>query len=113
MELFTSKKGKVSIVSFSGRVTLGEVGDKLKTCFGGLLDAGERRFVFHLAAVPYVDSSGVGELVSCAKRAYEKGGVIKVVLPADCLTHQIFMKTGLDKVFELYPDEAAAIASFV
>jgi len=113
VELFTSKKGKVSIVSFSGRVTLGEVGEKLKVCFEGLIEAGERRFVFNLAAVPYVDSSGVGELVSCAKRAYEQGGVIKVVLPANCLTHQIFLKTGLDKVFELYPDEGAAIASFV
>jgi anti-sigma B factor antagonist len=113
VELFTSKKGKISIISFSGRVTLGEVEDKLKDCFEKLLDAGERRFIFHLAAVPYVDSSGVGELVSCAKRAYDRGGVIKVVLPADSVTYQIFLKTSLDKVFELYPDEGEAIASFL
>lgn len=113
MELLATKKGKISILSFSGRVTLGEVGDKLKDTFKGLLESGERRFVFNLAAVPYVDSAGVGELVACAKRAYEQGGVIKVVLPANSVTYQIFIKTALDKVFELYPDEGAAIASFV
>jgi anti-sigma B factor antagonist len=111
VELLTSKRGKISIVSFSGRVTLGEVEDKIKNCFQGLLDAGERLFVFNMAAVPYVDSAGVGELVSCAKWAYEGGGVIKIVLPPDSVTHKIFLKTGLDKVFELYDDEDAALAS--
>ena len=112
MEVFSRKHGKISVVALSGRLTLGEVEDKLEKSFVALLDSGERLFVFHMAAVPYVDSAGVGELVACAKRAYEKGGVIKIVLPNDCLTYQIFVKTSLDKVFELYPTEDAALASF-
>jgi len=112
VEVFSRKHGKISVLALSGRLTLGEVEDKLKDSFVALLDSGERLFVFHMAAVPYVDSAGVGELVACAKRAYEKGGVIKIVLPNDCLTYQIFVKTSLDKVFELYPTEDAALASF-
>ena len=112
MEVFSRKVGKVSVVALSGRLTLGEVEDKLKKHFQALLDSGERMFVFHLAAVPYVDSAGVGELVACAKSAYENGGVIKVVLPNDGLTYQIFVKTSLDKVFELYDTEDQAVASF-
>ena len=112
MELLSRKVGKITVVAFSGRLTLGEVDDKLEKQFDALLDSGERMFVFHLAAVPYVDSAGVGELVACAKRAYESGGIIKVVLPNDGLTYQIFTKTSLDKVFELFDTEAQAVASF-
>ena len=112
MEVLSRKVGKVSVVAFSGRLTLGEVEDKLEKHFKALLDSGERMFVFNMAAVPYVDSSGVGELVACAKRAYENGGIIKIVLPNDGLTYQIFIKTSLDKVFELYDTEEQALASF-
>lgn len=112
MDVFSRKKGKICIIALSGRLTLGEVEVKLKRSFVALLDTGERRFLFNMAAVPYIDSAGVGELVACAKRAYEKGGVIKIVLPNDCLTYQIFVKTSLDKVFELYPTEDAALACF-
>jgi anti-anti-sigma factor len=101
VDVFSRKKGKICIIALSGRLTLGEVEVKLKRSFVALLDTGERRFLFNMAAVPYIDSAGVGELVACAKRAYEKGGVIKIVLPNDCLTYQIFVKTSLDKVFEL------------
>jgi len=112
VDVFSRKHGKICVVALSGRLTLGEVEEKLNRSFAALLDSGERLFVFHMAAVPYVDSAGVGELVACAKRAYEKGGVIKIVLPNDCLTYQIFVKTSLDKVFELYSTEGAALASF-
>jgi anti-anti-sigma factor len=112
VDVFSRKKGKICIIALSGRLTLGEVEVKLKRSFVALLDTGERRFLFNMAAVPYIDSAGVGELVACAKRAYEKGGVIKIVLPNDCLTYQIFVKTSLDKVFELYPTEDAALACF-
>ncbi len=112
VEVFSRKVGKISVLGLSGRLTLGEVEDKLKKHFKALLDSGERTFVFHMAAVPYVDSAGVGELVACAKRAYETGGIIKIVLPNDGLTYQIFIKTSLDKVFELYDTEKQAVASF-
>ena len=112
MEVLSRKVGKVSVVVLSGRLTLGEVEDQLKKQFEALLDSGERTFVFNMATVPYVDSAGVGELVACAKRAYETGGIIKIVLPNDCLTYQIFIKTSLDKVFELYDTEEQALASF-
>jgi anti-anti-sigma factor len=65
-----------------------------------------------MTAVPYVDSAGVGELVGCAKRAYERGGAIKIVLPPRGAVRETFRITSLDKVFEIFEHEDEALASF-
>jgi anti-sigma B factor antagonist len=96
----------------SGRLTVGEAGEKLGAPFRQLIDAGDRRFLFQMSGVPYLDSAGVGELVACAKRAFERGGVVKVVSPSGSTTRRIFSMTGLEKVFETFDTEHDALASF-
>ena len=112
MEIFTRREGKVTVVSLSGAVVGGEAEASLRSTFRGLLDSGDRLFVFHMTAVPYLDSAGVGELVGCAKRDYERGGAIKIVLAPRGPVREIFKVTSLDKVFEIFEHEAEAVASF-
>lgn len=112
MDVFSHTENGVCILSLSGPLVRGEAEQKLGRGFAALLGSGERTFVFHLADVPYVDSAGIGELVACAKRAYEHGGVIKIVLPPGGRTHDIFRIASLDKVFEIFPQADQALASF-
>jgi anti-anti-sigma factor len=112
VDILIRKEGQVRVVSMSGRLTFGEAGDKLGAPFRELIDSGDRRFVFHMADVPYVDSAGIAELVACAKRAYERGGVVKVVSPSGSKTRRVFALTGLEKVFEVFDTEGDAIGSF-
>lgn len=109
MDLRTRKDGDILVLSMSGRLTVAEAGEKLGAPFRQLVEGGDRRFLFQMADVPYLDSAGVGELVACAKRAYERGGVVKVVSPSGSKTRQVFSMTGLEKVFE---NESDALASF-
>jgi anti-sigma B factor antagonist len=112
MDMHTRKDGDIRVFSMSGRLTVVDAGEKLGAPFRQRIDAGDRRFLFQMADVPYLDSAGVGELVACAKRAYERGGVVKVVSPSGSKTRQIFSMTGLEKVFETFDNESDALASF-
>jgi len=112
MDVHTRKDDDILVFSMSSRLTVSEAGEKLGAPFRELIDAGDRRFLFQMADVPYLDSAGVGELVACAKRAYERGGVVKVVSPSGSKTRQIFSMTGLEKVFETFDSETDALASF-
>ena len=112
MELIDRTEGDVTVISLSGRMVLTEVDVKLRSRFKELLDEGRRNFVLNLVDVPFLDSAGVGELVTCAKRAYERGGGIRIVLSPWGKTRDIFKATGLDRAFELYAHEQGAIDSF-
>jgi anti-sigma B factor antagonist len=112
VEVLTRKQGPVSIVSMSGRLTLDVADEKLGKPFREMVDAGDRLFVFEMTGVPYVDSAGVGELVACAKRAYERGGVIRVVSPSGSKARHILALTGLEKVFPTFDTENDAVAGF-
>ena len=111
MDILHRKEGTVSVISLSGRLTAGEA-ELLRDGFKDRLGAGERWFVLQMSEVPYVDSAGVAEIVACAKRAFERGGVIKLVAAPDSKTRQILSLTGLDRVFEMFEIEREAVASF-
>lgn len=112
MEIHTKKHGKVTVLGISGKLALGDGDVLLRDTLKALLEAGERLFVFHMTQVPYVDSAGVGEMVGCAKRAYEVGGVVKVVLAPESRVRDLFAITSLDRVFQIFETEEAALDSF-
>ena len=62
--------------------------------------------------MPSTLSAGISETVACFKRARELGGAIKMLLNADGKPAQVFQITSLDRVFEIFYDESAALASF-
>ena len=76
-----------------------------------LLQQGEKRLVVDLGRVPYIDSSGLGELVRAHATAARQGGSLRL-LNATRKLHDLLIITKLATVFELYDSEEAAVASF-
>ena len=100
----------ICVVGLRGEVSLGEPTKLLRETSYKLLADGQRHFVLDLLQVPWLDSSGLGEIVASYKRARERQGVVKLVLRDR--TYSMFTLTQLDRVFEIYDDVGAAVASF-
>ena len=104
------KVGKVCILNLSGELKLGPSVDDLRTSFKDAVDAGERMFVFNMLKVPWMDSSGIGEVVACYKRARDHKGELKVVMKGK--SHDLFTFYELHKVCELHETVEEALGSF-
>lgn len=101
----------VKIVDLSGRVTLGEASGKLRETVRGVLDSGAKKVVLNLADVSYIDSSGLGELVSAYTTAQNKACTVKL-LHVQNKVQDLLQITKLYTVFESHDDEAEAVRSF-
>jgi len=101
----------VTIVDLSGRITLGEGSVILRDSVRDLLSKGSKQIVLNLADVSYIDSSGIGELVSAYTHVRREGGELKL-LNLTKKVHDLLQITKLYTVFDIRDDEAAAVASF-
>ncbi len=103
--------GYVTIVDVQGRIVLGdEIGD-LRAAVRGLVAQGKKKIILNLAAVDYIDSSGVGELVGCFTTVRNAGGELKL-LNLSKKVHDILNVTKLYTVFDVREDEFNAVKSF-
>ena len=101
----------VSILDLSGKIVLGEGDVQVKERIKDLLADGQRRVLLNLAEVNYIDSAGLGTLISSYTTAKREGGSLKLVN----LTRRIqdlLAITKLITVFETFDNEAEALASF-
>lgn len=101
----------VSIVDMSGRITLGEGSVVLRDTIRDLIGKGEKKILLNLGDVTYIDSSGIGELVSAFTAVRREGGELKL-LKLTKKVHDLLQITKLYTVFDIKDDEAAAIKSF-
>lgn len=101
----------VKVVDLSGRITLGEASGKLRSTVSELLDAGATKMVLNLGDVSYIDSSGLGELVSAYTTARGRGCTVKL-LNVQAKVRDLLQITKLYTVFEAHTDEAEAVTSF-
>lgn len=101
----------VTIVDLSGRITLGEGSVILRDAVRDLLSKGNKQIVLNLADVSYIDSSGIGELVSAYTHVRREGGELKL-LNLTKKVHDLLQITKLYTIFDIKDDEAAAVASF-
>ncbi len=101
----------VTIVDLSGRITLGEGSVKLKDTVHDLLSKGLKRILLNLGEVNYIDSSGIGELVSALTAAKKQGGELKL-LNLTKRVNDLLQITKLHTLFDVKNDEAAAVQSF-
>ncbi len=113
MKISVKHRQGVSVVACSGSLTLDQGHVLLRSEVDKLLEAGEKRLILEMTGLKYMDSAGVGETIACAKRAFQHGGLIKIVLPADGTIRRIFAATALDRAFEIFHDEDEAVASLV
>ena len=103
--------GGVTLVEVSGRITLGEGSAVLREMIRDLLEKGQKRIILNLGDVNYIDSSGIGELVSAFTSVKKQGGELKL-LHLTRKVHDLLQITKLYTVFDVYSDEQTAIRSF-
>src|SRR5947199_1567285 len=102
----------VTILDLSGRITLGEGSVVLHDQIREVLGKGEKKILLNLGNVTYIDSSGIGELVSAFTTVRNQGGELKL-LNLTKKVHDLLQITKLYTVFDVKDDEAAAISSYV
>jgi len=103
--------GSTTVVDISGRITLGEGSAMLRSLVRQLLEHGRKHIVLNLADVNYIDSSGIGELVSSFTAVKKEGGELKL-LHLTKKVHDLLLITKLFTVFDVHTDEEKAITSF-
>jgi anti-sigma B factor antagonist len=101
----------VTVLDLSGRITLGEGSVQLRDAIRGLISKGQKNILLNLAEVNYIDSSGLGELVSAFTTAKNQQADVKL-LNLTKKVHDLLQLTKLYTVFDIKDDEAGAIASF-
>lgn len=111
MKIKENYHGKVVVLELHGNLMGGEetteVHDKLK----GLTQEGFKNFVIDLADVKWMNSSGLGVLMSCLTTAKNADGLMKIANVTEKV-ESLLMITQLTKVFRNYDSIEKAVASF-
>jgi anti-sigma B factor antagonist len=111
MKASTRQVNGVTVVDMSGRITLGEGSVILRDTVRDLLGKAQKKILLNLGDVTYIDSSGIGELVSAFTSVRNQGGELKL-LHLTKKVHDLLQITKLYTVFDIKDDEASALASF-
>lgn len=111
MEITERSVGGVTVLDLDGKILLGEGDEVLRHTVRSLIAGGTRQLLLNLAAVPHVDSAGLGELVRCHTRMVQAGGSVKL-LNLTARMQDLLSITKLATVFESFESEDSAIASF-
>jgi anti-sigma B factor antagonist len=111
IDVSTHQSDGIAVVGLRGRITLGEGTEALRDTVRDLLSQGQNRILLNLGEVNYIDSSGIGELVSAFTAANKQGGEVKL-LNLTKKVHDLLQITKLYTVFDVKDDEASAVASF-
>jgi anti-sigma B factor antagonist len=111
VKLNTRQIGDVTVVDVSGRITLGEGSSALRDLLRDLIAKGNKKILLNLGEVTYIDSSGIGELVSGFTTISNQGGTLKL-LNLTRRVQDLLQITKLYTVFDVHEEEAHALRSF-
>ncbi len=111
MKIDTRAIGDVHVLDCSGKITLGEGTMAIRNTVREVLKGGGRKIVLNLAEVNYIDSSGIGELVSTFTTVTNQGGQLKL-LNLTKKIQELLAITKLLTVFQVYNNEPEAVKSF-
>jgi anti-sigma B factor antagonist len=103
--------GAITLLDLDGQLTLGSSAEGLRDKVRSLLQQGQQQFIVNLAAVPYMDSCGLGELVQAYATVTRQGGALKLLHLTSRL-RDLLVITKLATVFDCYDSEDEALASF-
>lgn len=101
----------IAILDISGRVVIGEALYTLRSIVREMLNDGFKNILLNMESVTYIDSAGIGELVSCYTTVTTQGGAMKLVKTAAKI-RDLLQMTKLLTVFESYNNEPEAMKSF-
>jgi anti-anti-sigma factor len=110
MGLTTTTQGDVTVIRVDGQLTVGNR-QELKATVQAGLDAGARKLLLDGSPTGYIDSSGLGALVTIAKRVREAGGQVRLCGLNDDL-RSLFELTKLDTLFAIFPGADEAVEGF-
>ena len=111
VKMTTRQVGDVTVVDAVGRITLGDGASTFRDTVRDLANAGNKKLLLNLAEVSYIDSSGIGEMVSGFTTITNQGGQVKL-LNLTKRVKDLLQITKLYTVFEVFDDEAHAVRSF-
>jgi anti-sigma B factor antagonist len=111
LKLNTRQVNDVTVIDVSGRITLGEGSSVIRDAVRDLIASGNKKILLNLGDVSYIDSSGVGELVSGYTSVTNAGGTLKL-LNLTKRVKDLLQITKLYTVFDVHEDEAHALRSF-
>ena len=111
VKLTTRQVGDVTVVDVAGRITLGEGSSALRDLMRDMVSKNQKKILLNLGDVSYIDSSGIGELVSGFTTVTNSGGNLKL-LNLNKRVKDLLQITKLYTVFDVHEDEAGAIRSF-
>lgn len=111
VKLSNRQVGDVTVVDAAGRITLGEGASAFRDLIKDLAAKGTKKMLVNLSEVSYIDSSGIGEMVSSYTTVTNHGGQLKL-LGLNKRVKDLLQITKLYTVFEVFDDEPSAIRSF-
>ena len=111
VKLSTRQVGDVTVVDAEGRITLGDGSTAFRDLIKDLTGKGNKKILLNLGEVSYIDSSGIGELVSAFTTVSNAGGELKL-LNLNKRVKDLLQITKLYTVFQVHDDEAAGVRSF-
>ena len=103
--------GDITVLDMDGRITIGEGSVALRSAVRRFLEEGKKNILLNLAGVGYIDSSGIGELVSSYTAINKEGGQLKLLSLTQKL-QDLLTITKLLTVFDAYDSEAEALSNF-
>jgi len=111
LNILERQAGDVTILDLSGKITIGEGSVALRTAIRRMLEEGKKKILLNLGGVGYVDSSGIGELVSSYTAINKDGGQLKLLNLTQKI-QDLLTITKLLTVFDVYESESEALNSF-
>ena len=111
VKLMNRQVGDVIVIDAQGRITLGEGSSTFRDSIRDLVTSGNKKLLLNLADVSYIDSSGIGEMVSSYTTVTNAGGQMKL-LNLTKRVQDLLQITKLYTIFECFDDEAKAAVSF-
>jgi anti-sigma B factor antagonist len=103
--------GDVTILDLSGKITIGEGSVALRSAVRRLLEEGKKKILLNLAGVGYIDSSGIGELVSSYTAIEKEQGQLKLLNLTQKI-QDLLTITKLLTVFDVFESEEEALTSY-
>jgi anti-sigma B factor antagonist len=111
LQIVEKESSGVTILALSGRITLGEESNQLRSHIKEMLAGGAKRLVLDLGDISYIDSAGLGTLVAGFTSSQSQGAVMKLANLTKRFREQLNI-TKLVTVFDVYDSVDAAVKSF-
>ena len=111
LDIKERQAGDVTVLDMSGSIKMGEVRGVLRNAIRNLVSGGQKKILLNLGSVKYIDSSGIGELVSSYTSINNASGQLKLLNLTQKL-QDLLTITKLLTVFDVYDSEADALNSY-